>query len=133
MNTTTFYRIENDLAEGPYRGSPCLEGDCEYWNNTEKHPLPCRDSLLHSNFKEITGEFLNYGNMETFVFGFVSIEQFRSWFFDNRVLKWMHQNGYSLWCAEVPAIAGHSQALCPSEEWELAKKEEISLESFYEK
>jgi len=133
MNTTTFYRIENELGEGPYRSSPCLENDCEFWNPTEKHPLPYRDSLLNENFFAVTDKTLNEITLEEFVFGFTSIEQFRSWFFDDRVVKWLHKNGFGLYCAEVSVVAGHSQALCSSEEWELAEKEKISLEDFYKK
>ena len=131
MNTTTFFRFEDKRGDGPYRSfGPNLESDCPFWEASSKHPIPEADSLFQSNFSQ-DGDFDD--TIENFLFGFSSMAQLRSWFYDDRVLKWMAQNGFRLWSAEVPVINGNAQAATHREEWQIAEKVEIDIFSLCEK
>lgn len=74
-----------------------------------KHPNPRDDSLLVQNFKS-KGLDLN-AHLYDFIFGFSSMEQLRTWMYDDRWLATLHKNGFVLCEYEGEIIHGNAQAI----------------------
>lgn len=99
---TTVYRIEDSEGRGMY-----------YYRNTRnpisyepaRHPVPGCDSLLMaSGFPLYGSQHLNYG--------FISIEQLRSWIYRDEWLLGLHELGYVLAVIESDEVyVGNTQAV----------------------
>lgn len=95
----------------------CIAGKLR---DTERHPTPGRDSLLLSNG-------LNEDNVYHYHFGFLTWEQFRSWFYADSVIHGCFAHGFKLYVLEVDGVKpGHAQCVYP-----LRNKAETILETTY--
>jgi hypothetical protein len=134
MNTTTFYRIQNATGAGPYR-SNCLVVagfTMDKWTGP-RHPSPLQDSELTKNFKLKYIRDTGYSmDLRPFLFGFSSIAQLRAWFFDDDVLKYLHEKGFTLVESNCEIVAGNSQAMASKNSFEFSDKKESSLLSLLE-
>jgi len=120
-----FYRIENAAGHGPYH-SNCLfrAGFSVNTYTGDRHPAPHQDSALWEGLEIEQG---GYPDVKPYIFGFSSLEQLRAWFFADKVLKYLRENGFRLYSSNVQRIAGNSQAICLKEIWAAAEKKEVDI------
>ena len=88
------YRIENADGEGVYRASGWAFGCDFFYNDDNRHPLPCMDSKL---MREIPTYMINPNNgmpSSVFSYGFSSLEQLKCWFFQSRWRDRMDEMGF---------------------------------------
>jgi len=101
-----FYRIENSEKKGCYAG---LGKRILNTVATVEHPMPFEDSLLARGLirKNISETF--DGRVR---FGFTTIKQFRSWFYDDADIRVLMDNKFVLNVYDVPSvIKGNAQAV----------------------
>lgn len=107
------YRIQGEDGTGPYFSFPAklaienwmarmgLECNADHPN----HPLPHRDSKLRDALYE------NDICVDDCLFGFESPEALRRWFFEDQVLKDLHEYGMSLAVYEGDIYHGYTQSI----------------------
>ena len=110
-----FYRIENETRHGCYVGYYNQNGEWSFLNCdcSNRHPFPTDDSLLCKSL----------GNTNTYLvgdkrYGFMSVEQFRSWFYEDSDLTKLQEYGFHMAIYDVPAakfFTGNSQCVIASE------------------
>lgn len=127
----TFYRVQKKDGTGVYRGSG---NACSFMGEYEdflRHPTPCLDSLLERNFDLEEGEYVSSSKkIKQYIFGFSSIEQFHSWFYNDEIKRGLEERGYSLYKVNSKRlIEGHCQALMKKSAFKKLKKTEIRLTS----
>ena len=84
------YRIENIDGIGPYTGDLNCDNFEPHWFLGVDHPAPEEDLLLKEWFDD------NYADVENHKFGFVSIEQLKEWFHEDRYFKAFHDHEFYL-------------------------------------
>jgi hypothetical protein len=88
------YRVERkDNRRGIYSGMGGLYEISSY-STDSRHPEPERDSLLIASIT--AAGHRAYTKIETLHYGFVSIDQLRSWLYDDEWLKELSENGFIL-------------------------------------
>lgn len=108
----TVYRIERDKSkEGMYT---CITGKDWYsitnGAQTDRHPTPWEDSLLRANI--IAAGYSMTDIACEMHYGFISIEQLRTWIYKDEWLKGLSDNGFIL--AEYRSeevFVGNTQAI----------------------
>lgn len=125
-----FYRIENDKGEGVYRAE---RGTLASMNSTylsfldfTRHPAPYKDSLLVENAPHLFGDdcfgFKTF-RADQFIFGFVSLEQLRMWFYDDKILEMIGKEGFVIAEYESEEVyTGHTQAVSDRTKMTLIEK-----------
>lgn len=123
-----FYRVENEAGVGPYQ----CNGPASQWraiNNipqfNPRHPVPSEDSLLIENFRKVEEKNPEV-NCFDYIFGFSTLKQFRSWFYNDSILKACQDARFKLSVYKsADRIVGHSQAVSTREGLVLVKKMEL--------
>lgn len=106
-----FYRIEDCDRVGCYHSTRVPHND-SYQNPSERHPMPQDDSLLTTNKYNIEALRGYYWFSSVFRYGFNSLEQLRSWFYEDSALEMLHNCGFVLAIYEIPEmIEGHTQCI----------------------
>lgn len=85
-NKRNFYRLENEAGIGIYRAAFAISNDFKYndFNDKNLHPGPKQDSKL---WEQIRGYNNDYQDFDPYlIFGFESVVQYRSWFYNDEVL-----------------------------------------------
>ena len=121
-----FYRIEDDSNYGCYAGCHSRRGR-QVVNDavSDAHPSPFKDSLLESALGG--GRDFFDGSLR---FGFSSVDQFRTWFYDDSELKALHEHGFKLTVYEIPSHAffqGNAQCVMNSDYHKLEFVKETKL------
>lgn len=80
------FRVETETGRGPYAGGG---GSWQSQETPSRHPSPNRDSALGWK-RMFTEDRIRYN------FGFVSIDQFKFWFFEPEWREELHQRGFHL-------------------------------------
>lgn len=106
----SFYRLENELGDGVYQMGLREIFARHVATGTvanDRHPMPWDDSKLVDNaWKQ--GDIVRDSKWR---FGFSSIAQLRSWFYDDKLLLDLSAVGVCLSLYDVPLLDGHSQAI----------------------
>lgn len=127
----TIYRIESAKGIGLYSYRKADEFAHGTLVDEHRHPTPSDDSLLVANVREYTCR--NYFQIEDHMrFGFCSLEQLRSWIYQDEWLVKLHKYGlkiaeYRLYSENV--CEGNTQAIFDGGEV-LHKKQYSILEYF---
>jgi hypothetical protein len=115
----TFYRLELPNRFGYYfmRLSVIRKTFNLYPINEQTHPLPQNDSKLVENLSKVSYDYASgIKNNEKWRFGFSSVAQLRSWFYNNEALALAHAEGVHLAIYKVPRIVrGGAQAIIKGE------------------
>ncbi len=114
-----FYRLESRKGTGIYRA---LNGEkqeflLEKYGASSRHPMPGDDDKLTENAPHLfcfrgfwTGEASKY------IFGFSSVEQFRSWFYEDEFLKSLRRSRIKLNLYETSdCFLGYTQMIARKE------------------
>jgi hypothetical protein len=98
---TIVYRLENIAGEGVYAcASSCIEHD---WN---RHPMPIEDSLLMWNLDN------SKYPISKCHFGFISLDQLRAWFYNDKWLTNVSEHGVLLSVYDVEDVyIGNTQVV----------------------
>ena len=133
------FRIEDEKGCGVYRGETNLYNYRKYGDFTRDrvHPVPKCDSKLMQSIPKCGKRLDCFGVEEpkfkwifNFVFGFSSIEQLRAWFYEDEVIEWLHENGFSLVVYEGIAYHGNCQSIVRQGSKQIQK---LSLTTLLEK
>ena len=112
------YRLEDSDRLGVYKSveSEVFQNLFAYGTFPSKlHPLPSQDNLLMEAFKSRNVEYVFHD--EKYRHGFVSIEQFKRWFYNNEILRALHLEGIAMVVYEVPdesVFVGNTQVIFDS-------------------
>ena len=90
-----------------------------------RHPSPSEDSRLWEGLKQKENDSLP--DLKQYLFGFSSIAQLRAWFFDDEVLRHLHEKGFVLVEFDCKIVNGNSQVVSLKEDVAAASKKESSL------
>lgn len=142
----SFYRVQKENGCGVYRGNGCLGdpepvgGDLfEELYSCDKHPTPMNDSELVRSMKKaganlIKSEWFNdflmdHKFIKPYIFGFSSLEQFNSWFYNDEIKKGLKEMDYKLYHVKraKSVLKGNSQSIILKEEFAEAEKEMLEL------
>lgn len=84
-----------------------------FGNDSERHPGPYADTLLCENLMRGHVDWTKLNKIiEKHFFGFVSIEQFRMWFYNDDFLRKLAEFGVTLVCYKVDALVlGNAQCV----------------------
>lgn len=98
-----FIRFQQSEFYGIYTGGGGLYDIMDGRNDAERHPPPSADSQLMENYKKtsvaaITDRFHPYH----FNYGFSSIEQLKSWLYQDEWIKQLYAKGYRVMEYDVP-------------------------------
>jgi len=113
-----FYRVQHSETErGAYTGGGYLTINETLRQLNEpidspRHPSPQEDSLLSYNLKSFG--LPDYVFPDNSRFGFVSLKQFRAWFFSDLFLAALHEKGFELAIFKVlkhDLVVGNAQAI----------------------
>lgn len=122
---TIVYRLETVDGVGVYGTGAGAYVEYDVW----KHPLPQQDSLLVENLSKNNLQFIGYGNLNLH-FGFSSVEQLRSWFYNDEWVRDMSQSGIVLSIYEAEeAYLGNSQ-MCFNRSTAILKSQNNLIEFF---
>lgn len=103
------YRIEHTDGKGMYRSTGRSLYECHFYKQTDRHPSPDEDSKL---FTEIQAKNLLNWNYGRYVFGFASVDQLRSWLYQDEILLWLDDRGFILAVIEVDdVLIGNTQCM----------------------
>ena len=133
-----FYRIQDADGVGPFWGKANLY-DCPVWSEDDRHPLPYRDTKLKESIEKETGETFSEvtifkGRFQEFVYGFSSLEQLRTWFYNDEIIKWLAANGFILAeSSDCESISGNSQAVTLKSKYDESDWKIVSLETLLSK
>ncbi|MGZ8887974.1 MAG: hypothetical protein ACXW1D_00280 [Halobacteriota archaeon] len=85
---------------------------CNYMDwDVERHPTPYNDDRLMSNLFQKSGSRYEFSE---FHFRFSSLDQLRRWFFEDKILRMMHDRGVVVSeyvCHWDDVVHGHTQAI----------------------
>lgn len=102
------YRIENQAGEGMYAADHCIY-QCPSYEDFGNHKGPQSDNRL---LDELRLKNWSYDIPQHFSFGFSSVEQMRTWLFEDVWLLWLADNGFILAIIETDdVIAGDTQCI----------------------
>ena len=113
----TVFRIQHkDTGKGMYRHTGrCLASICSssYDVEYDRHPTPWEDSKLTDSILE---KYDSVGsviyNESPYLYGFISVDQLRSWLYRDEWLLGLHNEGYILIVVETDDVyTGNSQAV----------------------
>lgn len=99
---TTVYRLEQEDGTGCYRGDLSLNVEHDIF----RHPLPRDDSLLMDNLDENSKHFID------FHFGFASVDQLRTWFYNDEWIRKIAKNGNVLSVYEAEEVYLGNTQVC---------------------
>jgi hypothetical protein len=103
-----FYRIENKSRIGCYQAA---ESNTILMSSSSRHPLPYEDSLLKNTMGE---KVMTAKHSGEYRFGFCSVDQLLTWFYNEKWLTALHDEGFELSVYEIPAckyFMGNSQCV----------------------
>ena len=113
-----FYRLKLFVKKiGPYNfASSSYSILIDYFGSLSysNHPEPLLDSLLRENIKDLIGLGFKF---EDYKFGFDSFKQFRRWFYHDKMLNALMNEGFVLNRYAVDSskmFVGHTQAIAES-------------------
>ncbi len=122
----TIIRIQDNEGRGIYRGNSFKHAWDEL-NNRDRHPGPQRDSLLVHNAPFLFSrsfDFISF-NASIFVFGFSTIEQARSWIYQDKTLWKLHFAGFMVHVMEGEIYKGYTQAVINQKTAKTIEKQSI--------
>ena len=116
------FRVERkDDGRGMYQSGYGLHSCKSYKTEFSRHPTPFDDSLLRDNMRAAGIGF----DFTSYIFGFISIEQLRSWLYRDEWINYLIKNDFILRVYMGEVIVGHTQAIIKDVSKELFT--EISL------
>lgn len=141
-----FFRVEDDNLIGPYSNMKgwnkilfwCKENENLNGNmSSHLHPSPKDDSKIRNHPKvkpwveesKIIKGFIHINFPESIIFGFSSIDQFRRWFFEDKILEGLDKAGFRLSTYEVERknlIDGFTQAIADRADLLLVNKRKLT-------
>lgn len=104
LKTLRVYRVQNSLGDGMYRASIS-----SMMLEDVRHPEPYRDSALMDEM-EVAGFCRGIPDCY-FYYGFASIEQLKSWIYEEQWRWILDGSGYQVTVWEGPAAHGDTQAV----------------------
>lgn len=111
--TATVYRIETFGGIGMYfcneDEEQTAQGIISHW--PARHPLPREDSKLCAAMRE---KAIDESLMQKYIFGFISVDQLRSWIYEDNWLKELHSLGLVIseyTCSVDDILVGHTQVI----------------------
>jgi hypothetical protein len=119
------YRLETVGGTGVY-GTPAsnhLDFD------PFRHPMPSDDSLLMQSLKMRNLKFQGYGSLEIH-FGFSSLEQLRSWFYNDDWIRNISNEGIVLSIYEAEDVYFGNSQLCFNRSSAVLKSQNNLVEFF---
>ena len=105
------YRIENAYGEGVYRANGWSFGYDFFFNDDNRHPLPCMDSKLMREIPTYMIDCKNGMPSSVFSYGFSSLEQLKCWFFQYHWRNRMDEMGFHVNVYEGDVYVGDTQAV----------------------
>ena len=93
------YRLQNERGTGAY-GRGIIFDHCNV-----RHPAPLEDSKLKKQMdkKLFLTAYGWFDSIPNNLFGFESIKQFKTWFFNDEWINEFHEHGYAIYVYEVSA------------------------------
>lgn len=113
-----FYRLEHkDTKSGVFRsGIPGVWSIASQFTSGTNHPSPWSDSLLNEEMEKRGWYWYKKGNLSEYIFGFINIQQFRSWFYVSESLEKLEELGIVLNMYETDDyIVGYTQMIARKE------------------
>ena len=127
MNTSLFFRVEDELGRGPYNtGTADRENIAALFDDlsgsyVDTHPLPGNDPVLGQTWAKME----SYDEQMSFIFGFASLDDAFSWFHEPEELEYMVKYHMRISCYQATSfIHGCGQSV--------AKKASLTLIDYVE-